>query len=137
MPPSTQGKIESRLEEALYIQEILPFFGAKLVMLQQDAAYIHQLSRIRIKNGKRDQPAAICRRKLHILHLWTFPGHNIRPEFGNRNSLPIFRLSIFDREALTIVREIVLPDPVRIPEIPELADHRLFLVSSQSAEHQR
>jgi len=35
-----------------------------------------------------------------------------------------------ERAGLKVERQIVLPDPVRIPGIPELADHRLFLVSA-------
>jgi hypothetical protein len=46
-------------------------------------------------------------------------------------------LSALESEALTITREIVLPDPVRIPGIPELADHRLFLLSSIMGEGRR
>ena len=48
-------------------------------------------------------------------------------------NLPDFR-SALEREALTVMREIVLPDPVRIPGIPELADHRLFLISGNMHE---
>jgi hypothetical protein len=46
-------------------------------------------------------------------------------------------LSALESEALTIAREIVLPDPVRIPDIPELADHRLLLLSSTVREGRR
>ena len=42
--------------------------------------------------------------------------------------------SALEGEALMIAREIVLPDPVRIPGIPELADHRLFLISGNMRE---
>jgi len=45
-------------------------------------------------------------------------------------------LSALEREALTIMREIVLPDPARIPDIPELADHRLFLISNDTHDDQ-
>ncbi len=45
--------------------------------------------------------------------------------------------SALEGEALTIAREIVLPDPVRIPGIPELADHRLFLISGNMRERAR
>lgn len=46
-------------------------------------------------------------------------------------------LSTMESAALTIAREIVLPDPVRIPGIPELADHRLFLISGNTNESKR
>ena len=46
-------------------------------------------------------------------------------------------LSALEGEALTIAREIVLTDPVRIPGIPELADHRLFLISGNMRESGR
>jgi len=46
-------------------------------------------------------------------------------------------LSALESEALTIKREIVLPDPVRIPGIPELADHRLFLISGNMRARER
>jgi hypothetical protein len=38
-------------------------------------------------------------------------------------------LSLFRKEGLAILREIVTPDPVRIKDIPELADRRLFLIA--------
>lgn len=37
--------------------------------------------------------------------------------------------TVLDAAACSIARELVLPDPVRIAGIPELADHRLLLVS--------